>query len=97
MAFVVTITIVERADGTCGIEPASPIHVPRGTGIMFKNSTDKTVTIFFEPPLPPDSIPLEAGQESDTYFPSAGSYDMAITCWPPTEAGPRLIIDPPQA
>jgi hypothetical protein len=95
MAFGVTITIGKRADETCGLEPESPIHVPLGATILFENSTDKTVTLTFTPPLPPGSIEIESKKMSPAFSPSVGSYDMTITCWPPTEAGPKLIIDNP--
>lgn len=95
MAYGVTVTIVSNADGTCAVDPTPPVHVPLGATVTFKNLTEKTVTIGFDPPLSPDPITLEAGAESSPLSPEADTYDMAISCYPPDKAGPKLIIDEP--
>jgi len=95
MAFGVTITIVPKDDGTCAVEPASPVHVPPGATITFENLTATVVTIYFEPPLPPASITLVPGEPYVASSPQGGPHNMSIPCWPPDKAGPKLIIDEP--
>jgi hypothetical protein len=94
MADLVTIRIVPRKGGGCDIDPLPPIHAALGVPVKFVNNTANPVTIEFEPPLPPASIPLALGGEFTATSPTPGDHAIVIACYA-GNAGPKLIIDNP--